>query len=145
MRMIPQKSFPFFLLMLALSLVSCNRETAVTATAVPRLSPQEHLAAAERLRSQSDDWPLAIWHYQQFFEGADEGAAAAEIDRAKVQFEELRQSYVALYAGGSRSALEAEIAALRRANQALEAQNERLKADNAVLNSTLLKMQQAAR
>ena len=143
-----QSSWKFWLpvLLIACLTGACNRQTGSTIEAIPRLSPQEHLLAAEALKRQSDDWPLAIWHYQQFFEGAEEnGIQTAEIDRARVQFEELRQSYVALFSGTSRNSLEAEIAALRRANQALEDQSERLKADNAVLNSTLLKMQQAAR
>ena len=74
----------------------------------------------------------------------EEGVSVSEIDRAKVYFEELRQSYVALYAGVSQSTLEAENAALRRNVKALDDQLERLKADNAVLNATLLKMQQAS-
>ena len=87
---------------------------------------------------------MAIWHYQQFLDVAgEEGVSAAEIDRAKVYLEELRQSYVALYAGASQSTLEAENAALRRNAKALDDQLERLKADNAVLNATLLKMQQS--
>ena len=77
-------------------------------------------------------------------EAGEEGIAAAEVDRAKVQLEELRRSYVAQYAGAAQSTLESENAALRRNIKGLDDQLERLKADNAVLNSTLLKMQQTS-
>ncbi|MBR6471120.1 MAG: hypothetical protein IKS83_04945 [Victivallales bacterium] len=126
-------------------LSGCGRQANVPIQAIPKLTAQEHLDAAELLKKTTDDWPLAIWHYQQFLEtAAEEGKGTAEVDRAKVQLEELRQSYVTLYSGISLGALEAENAALRRGNKTLADQLERLKADNAVLNSTLLKMQQAS-
>lgn len=125
-------------------LTGCFRQSGASAQAVPALHAQEHLAAAEQLKKSQEEWPLAIWHYQRFLENAgDEGISAAEVDRAKVQLEELRQSYVALYAGTSQSTLETENAALRRNAKTLADQLERLKADNAVLNATLLKMQQS--
>ena len=126
-------------------LTGCFRQSSTSSQAVPKLRALEHLDAAEQLKKTTEDWPLAIWHYQQFLDAAgEEGVSAADIDRAKVHFEELRQSYVALYAGASQNALEAENAALRRNAKALDDQLERLKADNAVLNATLLKMQQAS-
>ena len=128
-----------------LLLAGCYRDASAPAQAVPELRAVEHLNAAEQLRKNTEDWPLALWHYQRCLEsGGDEGISAAELDRAKVQLEELRQSYVALYAGAAQSTLETENAALRRNNKTLADQLERLKADNAVLNATLLKMQQAA-
>ena len=133
-----------FLAVLMLGLTGCFRQSGASAQAVPKLRAQEHLDAAEQLKKNTEDWPLAIWHYQQFLDMAgEEGVSVSEIDRAKVYFEELRQSYVALYAGASQSTLEAENAALRRNVKALDDQLERLKADNAVLNATLLKMQQS--
>ncbi|MBQ4480895.1 MAG: hypothetical protein II943_09675 [Victivallales bacterium] len=128
-----------------LGLAGCFRQSAAPAQAVPELRAHAHLDAAEQLKKIEDDWPLAIWHYQRFLETAqEEGIASAEIDRAKVQLEALRQDYVALYSEGALGALETENATLRRNNKALGDQIERLKADNAVLNSTLLKMQQAS-
>lgn len=130
---------------LCLLLAGCYRQSAGTAQAVPELAAKEHLAAAEQLKKSQEEWPLAIWHYQKFLEEAgEEGIAAAEVDRAKVQLEELRRSYVAQYAGAAQSTLESENAALRRNIKGLDDQLERLKADNAVLNSTLLKMQQTS-
>ena len=128
-----------------LLLTGCFRRTVGSSQATPELRAQEHLSAAEQLKKSQDDWPLAIWHYQRFLDvGREEGVSSADIDRAKVHFEELRQSYIALYAGASQNTLEAENAALRRNVKALDDQLERLKADNAVLNATLLKMQQAS-
>lgn len=134
-----------FLAVLMLGLTGCFRQSGASAQAVPKLRAQEHLTAAEQLKKSQEEWPLAIWHYQRFLENADdEGISAAEVDRAKVQLDELRQSYVALYAGASQSTLETENATLRRNAKALTDQLERLKADNTVLNATLLKMQQAS-
>lgn len=132
-------------LLAAFLLSGCGRQADSSSQAVPTLRAREHLAAAESLKNSTDDWPLAIWHYQQFLETAgEEDVPVSEIDKAKVQHEELRQSYVALYAGMSMSALETENATLRRNNKTLADQLERLKADNAVLNSTLLKIQQSS-
>ena len=135
----------FLALGAALLLTGCFQGGSTPAQAVPQLRAQAHLEAAEQLKKSQEDWPLAIWHYQQFLESAaEEGVPSAEIDRAKVQLEALRQDYVALYSNGSLGALETENATLRRNNKTLGDQIERLKADNAVLNSTLLKMQQAS-
>lgn len=137
--------FGTVLLVLMLGLAGCSREGATPVQAVPKLTAAGHLSAADELKNSQEDWPLAIWHYQQFLETApEEGIPAAEVDRAKVQLEALRQDYVALYSDRSLGALETENATLRRNNKTLEDQIERLKADNAVLNSTLLKMQQAS-
>ncbi len=140
-------SMKHFLLILigCVFLAGCYRQGATSAQAVPELSAKAHLSAAEELKKNTEEWPLAIWHYQRFLEVAgEEGISVAEVDRVKVQLEELRQSYVALYAGAAQSTLEAENAALRRSTKTLGDQIDRLKADNAVLNATLLKMQQAA-